>query len=323
MRNYIVSIVTAIVVITLSVLGFVLGGINLSQNQLDTLAILGIICGTSALYCFVVGEISRNNSQMDKLWSILPIAYVWIVAIRGAMSPRLLVYAIIVTLWGIRLTFNFARKGAYQLKFWAGEEDYRWQVLRKNKYLSNKFAWAMFDLFFISIYQNALILAMVLPILAIMDSGNSFTTFDYVAAITASLALILETVADEEQWVFQETKKRLLKEDKQLDELPEPYNKGFNTTGLWGFMRHPNYLGEQSIWICLYIFTIGAGVTTYGIFNWTMIGPLFIIFLFQGSSKFGESVSNKKYPEYKYYLASVYKYLPLRKYNYEKAKDNI
>ena len=28
-------------------------------------------------YCFVVGELSKNNSQVDKLWSIVPIIYVW------------------------------------------------------------------------------------------------------------------------------------------------------------------------------------------------------------------------------------------------------
>jgi len=31
---------------------------------------------------------------------------------------------------GIRLTANFALKGAYHWRFWGGEEDYRWQVLR-------------------------------------------------------------------------------------------------------------------------------------------------------------------------------------------------
>ena len=32
----------------------------------------------------------------------------------------------LVTLWGARLTFNFARKGGYA----PGGEDYRWAVLR-------------------------------------------------------------------------------------------------------------------------------------------------------------------------------------------------
>lgn len=41
------------------------------QIQIDTMIILGIITGCSVLYCFIVGEITNNNSQMDKLWKKL------------------------------------------------------------------------------------------------------------------------------------------------------------------------------------------------------------------------------------------------------------
>ena len=323
MSKYVSMIITVITCITLSILGFVLGGFKLSQNQLDTFIILGIVCASSATYCFVVGQISGNNSQMDKLWSIVPVAYVWIIAAKGGMSPRLIVYAIITTLWGIRLTYNFARKGAYSIKFWEGREDYRWEILRKNKIFQSPAVWMAFNLLFISIYQNVLILAMVLPALAIMDSAAPFGAWDIVAAVLASSFLLLETIADEQQWKFHQNKKKLLEEKGSLSDLPEPYSKGFNTTGVWGYMRHPNYLGEQSIWICLYIFAIGAGVTTYGIFNWSMFGPLFIVLLFLGSSTLGESISNGKYSEYKYYLAYIPKYIPLRKYDYEKAKEKL
>ena len=84
-------------------------------------------------------------------------------------------------------------------------------------------------------------------------------------------------------------------------------------------MRHPNYLGEQGFWVSLFLFTLGAGVNSYCVFNWTMFGPLFLVFLFLGSSTFGEAISYGKYPEYKYYQSYVFKYLPLRKYNKEKA----
>ena len=108
-------------------------GPALTPAQLDVLKALLIICGASALWCFVVGELSGNNSQMDKLWSLLPIAYTWIIAAEGGMRLRLVVMACLATLWGARLTFNFARKGAYRLRFWEGEEDYRWAVLRSRK----------------------------------------------------------------------------------------------------------------------------------------------------------------------------------------------
>ncbi len=313
MKNKIIIGITVVIILGLIVCGFIFTN-GLSQNQIDTLIILTIICGSSALYCFVVGEISRNNSQMDKLWSLLPIAYTWIIAGKGGMTPRLIVIASLVTLWGLRLTFNFARKGAYSIKFWSGEEDYRWVILRNKKPFDNKFIWALFNLFFISIYQNALVLAICLPALAVMDSMEPFGWMDYFAAGLTFGFLLLEIFADEEQWVFQTRKWKMIKEGKKLEELPEPYNKGFNTFGLWNVMRHPNYLGEQGIWLSLYLFVIAAKVAKYGIFNWTMVGPLLLVLLFLGSSTLGESISSSKYVEYQDYQKKVFKYLPIRKY---------
>ena len=320
MSKYFGTVITALIVIAGVVLGFVFGFPSLSQLQLDTLLILVIICGSSALYCFVVGEIARNNSQMDKLWSLLPIAYTWVISIKGNFEPRLSIIAVLVTLWGIRLTFNFARKGAYSIKFWSGEEDYRWQVLRQKKFLNKRPMWAVFDLFFISIYQNALVLAICLPALVCMGSTANLGVMDYVATALSSFALLIETIADEQQMAFHTTKKKLLAEGRELKDLPEPFNKGFNTTGLWARSRHPNYFGEQAFWICIYLFVIGAGAATYNIFNWSMVGGLLLVLLFLGSSAFGEGVSNSKYPEYQLYLKSVSKYLPFRKYNPDKVK---
>ena len=314
MGKYISVILTAVVVATLSVLGFVLGGFSLSEVQKETLIILAIVCGASMLYCFVVGEITRNNSQMDKLWSILPIAYVWIIAVKGNMNPRLVIYAVLVTLWGIRLTSNFARKGAYSWKFWSGEEDYRWQILRSKKPFTNKFVWALFNLFFISIYQNALVLAICLPALASMDSVAPLGVFDFVATGLGTFFLLYETIADEQQMAFQTTKWDMIKSGKKLEELPEPFNKGFNTTGLWNYSRHPNYLGEQAFWLALFLFAIGAGVGKYYVFNWTLIGPLVLVLLFTGSSMMAENISSVKYPEYREYQRKVCKYIPIRKY---------
>ena len=320
MKKYLGIILTSIVVLTLSALAMVFTSYDLSQRQLDTLVVLACITGGSALYCFVVGEIARNNSQMDKLWSLLPIAYTWVIAGYGDFKPRLVLIAIIVTLWAIRLTFNFARKGAYSWRFWAGEEDYRWQVLRQTKALGNRPAWAAFDLFFISIYQNTLVLAICLPALVVMESDLPLGAADYSGAFLALGFLLFEAIADEQQMAFHTTKRQLLAEGKKLEELPAPFNKGFNTTGLWNRSRHPNYLGEQGMWISLYLFVLGAGCVNYGIFNWSLVGPLFLIFLFLGSSVFQEGVSSRKYPEYDLYLKHVSKYFPLWKYNPEKYK---
>lgn len=318
MKKYAATALSALTVIVLIVLGIASGGFALTETQRDTLHILLALCGGSILYCFAVGEIARNNSQMDKLWSILPIAYTWIVAVKSGFEIRPTVFALIVTAWGIRLTVNFARKGAYKLKFWQGEEDYRWAILRRTGPFKNRFVWALFDLFFISIYQNLLVLAICLPALACMGSAAPLTLWDAVAAIGAVSFLILEAVADEYQWRFHREKKRLLAENKALGDLPAPYARGFNTRGPWGRMRHPNYLGEQGIWLCLYLFTVGAGITNHLFFHWSFTGALLLILLFMGSSALGEGISSEKYPLYPAYVDQVFKYLPLRRFDENK-----
>ena len=287
-------------------------GPELNDLQWETLKILGIIAGCSALYCFLVGEITGNNSQVDKIWSLLPIAYCWIIAAKGGMHPRLVVMAVLATLWGIRLTYNFARKGAYKLRFWEGEEDYRWEKVRAIPFLQNKAVWMAFDFFFISGYQNALILMFTFPALVCMGSTAPFGWIDAVAAILMFGFIVYETVADEQQWKFQGKKWAMIKSGKTLEELPSPYNKGFNTIGLWNVSRHPNYFAEQAIWVSLYIFSIGAGV---GIVNWSMIGALLLIVLFTASTNLVEGISGDKYPEYAEYCKKVNKFFPGTKYN--------
>ena len=290
---------------------YIFVGPALDAYQLETLKVLCIITACSALFCFVVGELTGNNSQMDKLWSLLPIAYTWVIAVRGGLSTRLVVMAVLATLWGIRLTFNFARKGAYRLKFWEGEEDYRWAVLRAKKEFQPRWKWTLFNLFFISIYQNALVLMTTFPALVLMNVDKPFGWMDAVAAALMLGFIIYETIAEEQQWAFQSAKWKMIKEGKKLEDLPAPYNKGFNTVGLWNHSCHPNYFAEQGTWFAFYLFTVAAGV---GIFNWSIIGSLLLIVLFLGSSAFAEEISAGKYPEYARYCQQVSKFFPGRKY---------
>ena len=308
------TVVTAVIAAALIVCGIAFSDLRLSDVQASTLRVLLIVCGCAVLYCFVTGEITQNFSQMDKLWSILPVAYAWIIAANGGMKTRLLIYALIVTAWGIRLTVNFARKGAYSIRFWTGVEDYRWSIVHGMKFFRSRIAWTAFDLFFISMYQNLLVLAICFPSLASMDSQAPLGLWDIVSFVLAVAFLTLETVADEYQWKFHCAKKALLAKEGDLGKLPAPYDLGFNTTGPWGRMRHPNYLGEQGIWISLYITAIGAGITSYGIFHWSMTGPLLLILLFMGSSTLAEKISSGKYPLYAEYIRQVFKYIPARKF---------
>lgn len=264
-----------------------------------------IITAIAAGYCFIVGELSNNNSQVDKLWSILPIAYVWVVADYGDYTPRLVLMSMLVTFWGVRLTVNFAMKGAYQWRFWAGEEDYRWQVLRQKPEFKPRWKWTLFNMLFISGYQNVLILLFTLPtIVALQNNAVLLGLFDYVVAGLMLFFIGYETLADIQHWNFQSRKWAKIKAGEMLS---GDYKKGFLDKGLWAFSRHPNYFAEQAIWICFYFFSVAASGQW---FNWSIAGSLLLILLFQGSSNFSEEISKSKYPDYASYQKRVPRFLP-------------
>ena len=295
-------------VIIVPIISFYIGT-PLNSLQTEILWHASYIVSGVIAYCFIVGEISRNNSQVDKLWSVIPIVYVWFMACAGDMEPRMMLMSTLVTIWGIRLTYNFARRGAYQWKFWAGVEDYRWEELRKRPGFSNRFVWMLFNFFFISAYQNVLIFLFTLPILNTLgDKVNSeLTIADWVLAVLYVAAVVIEFIADQQQYDFQQEKYRRIKAGEDLGE----YAHGFVRTGLWSKMRHPNYAMEQSIWIIFYGFSV---VATGEWINWSIAGCLLLVILFKGSSDFSEALSADKYPEYKDYQRKVPRFIPFTKF---------
>jgi steroid 5-alpha reductase family enzyme len=280
-------------------------GTPLGQTEYDVLKILVYVTVSSMVYCFVVGEITGNNSQVDKLWSILPIVYVWIVTWKGDFSPRLVIMAVLATLWGIRLTANFALKGAYSWKFWDGEEDYRWKILREKPEFTPRWKWTLFNLFFISGYQNVLILLFTLPALvALQNKEVPLQSLDYVITGLTLIFILYETIADIQQWNFQSKKWSMIKAGISLE---GDYAKGFLDRGLWAYCRHPNYFAEQMIWVCFYLFSITASGLW---FNWSVIGCLLLIVLFTGSATFSEEISASRYSGYRAYQQRVSRFLP-------------
>jgi steroid 5-alpha reductase family enzyme len=303
-------IITIILLIfTVIVVPFVSFYFGTPLNEVQNHVLFGaslIVSGVIA-YCFLIGELSKNNSQVDKLWSIVPIGYVWYMTIEGGMNERMVLMAILVSIWGSRLTFNFARRGAYTWRFWAGEEDYRWEILRKRPGFNNRFVWMIFNLLFISAYQNVLIFLFTLPILAsLADNTNPLGIADYALAGIYITLVIIEFIADQQQYDFQTEKHRRLKEGLPL----EQYEKGFVSTGLWSIVRHPNYACEQAIWVVFYFFSVTA---TGEWINWSVAGCVLLIILFKGSSDFSEDISANKYPEYSEYQRRVPRFIPFMK----------
>ncbi len=200
-------------------------------------------------------------------------------------EPRLWLMAVLVALWGGRLTYNFARKGGYA----RGGEDYRWVELRSRL---SPALFAVFNVVFIAGFQHALLLLISLPAwVAMSRAPTPLGPLDAVAAGGFVLLWLGEAIADQQQWRFQSDKKR-------RREAGEPIERQFLTTGLFGWCRHPNFFCEQGMWWCIYLFGVAAGADWL---NGSIAGAVVLTTLFQGSTRLTESLTLRKYPEYAEY----------------------
>ncbi len=234
---------------------------------------------------WLASVLTREYSWVDRLWSVLPVIYVWVFAAR-ADSPRATLVAILVTAWGARLTFNFARRGGYA----PGGEDYRWGII--GSYLPG-WAFAMFNLFFIAIYQNALLLAITLPAWTVVQNDEPLGAYDAVAAVVFVALLAGETVADQQRWNFHKR---------------HP-GGGVLRTGVFRYSRHPNYFFEIAQWWVVFGFAVIASGTPW---QWTGAGAALLTLLFLGSTAFTEWVSMSRHPEYQDYRRVTSMLIPWR-----------
>ncbi len=251
--------------------------------------------GALALLCWVLSLITREYSWVDRLWSISPPLFaVHFAGYVGFADARLNLMAALAVLWGVRLTYNFARKGGYQ----PGGEDYRWEEIQE------KIGPAWFQVLnatFLAPFQNFLLMLIVVPSYAAYRfAGNPLNWLDYAAAAAFVLFFLGETIADEQQWRFQTAKHEAI----ARGETPE---SGFITTGLFRYSRHPNFFCEQAMWWTYYVFSIAAGA---GWLNWTIAGAVLLTLLFQGSTWLTEKISLRKYPAYADYQRTTSRLAP-------------
>lgn len=260
---------------------------------MNPLVIVALFAAAVVLIVWVTSLITHEHSWVDRLWSIVPVIYVWVFAgAAGLADVRLTVMAVLVTLWGARLTFNFARKGGY-----TGTEDYRWPILRARM---KPWQFEIFNFFFISLYQNVILLLITLPAFTAYLNPRPFGVLDVVVSALFVLFLVGETVADQQQWTFQNWKAA----EVAAGRTPDPR---FLQTGLWRLSRHPNFFFEQAQWWTLFL--LGA-IAAGSLLQWTVLGALLLTILFIGSTNFTESISRSKYPEYADYQATTSPIIP-------------
>ncbi len=241
----------------------------------------------SIIVSFLYGLFTRNYSTVDRLWSILPPVYVLVWMKDFQDNPRYVIAAILVIAWGIRLSLNFARRGGYGFEWGKGftGEDYRWEIMRKK--IPNRFVFEIFNLLFISAFQLILVFAITLPLYTVGQINAPLDAADLLLFGLHALFLILETIADNQQYRFFSER-----DSAEFKDSPR-HRLGFNTFGLWKHSRHPNYVCEMAQWVVVGLYAMrltGQPVS--------LAGAAVLVLLFAGSTNLAENITLSKYPAY-------------------------
>ncbi|GAA5981267.1 hypothetical protein JCM5350_006081 [Sporobolomyces pararoseus] len=242
-----------------------------------------LFCGAISMIVWFLGEVTGNVSQVDRLWTTLPLVYsahfTFIPYFNGSVSHisqldhRMLLVFALQCCWSARLTYQSARRGFLDPR----SEDYRWPLVR-NKIPT--WAFKLLNFVFIAWIQNILLMAAELPQYLLLTHSLSssghisqlkkltsahaksvrvpLNVADVLLAVAFLTTLVFEMRADNQQQKFQNLKHGALKKDpsRRTEKEKKAIERGFVTGGLWSWSRHPNFACEQTTWYILYAFTV-------------------------------------------------------------------
>lgn len=232
-------------------------GAGWGQRASHPLLVAGAADLVGMVVIFVFAVRFDNSSFYDPYWSVAPIPlviYFTVVASDG-VGVRGAVIIGLVSLWGLRLTYNWARG-------WSGldHEDWRYRDIRG---WSGRFYWPT-SFVTIMLLPTVLVFGGCLfawAALAVAADARPFGVMDIVAASVTGLAILYEATADQQLRRFVRSR---------------PGPEAIMDRGLWAYCRHPNYFGEVLFWWGLYLFTLAAAPARW----WVVCGPAAITALF-------------------------------------------
>jgi steroid 5-alpha reductase family enzyme len=235
----------------------------LLRNQ-SPIIVVGTADLAATIVIFIFSVIVRNCSMYDPYWSVapVPIALYWLLqpGSNGFANPRHVLIVVLVCLWALRLTANWASQ-------WRGlgHEDWRYRDIRQQ---AGRLYWPV-SFVGIHLLPTILVFAGCLALWPTLSGRDAqLTWLDAVAALVTLLAIVIEATAD---WQMRRFRHSVSAKRGSIPAVPR---------GLWAVSRHPNYFGEVLFWWGLYLFVPLA----YPDFRLVISGPLLILGLFLGVS---------------------------------------
>ncbi len=231
---------------------------------------------------WVVSLLIRDASIVDMIWGFGFVVVAWVTHLGAdAPGPRGLLLAVLVSIWGLRLT------GYLVWRNLGKPEDYRYREMRDK---APEWFW-LISLFKVFLLQGLLIWFISFPVVIGQTSETGIYWLDIVGVTIWLVGLFFETVGDIQLARFK----------------GKPENKGkVMDRGLWRFTRHPNYFGDFAVWWGHYVVALAGGAW------WTMFSPLVMSFLLLRGSGVAllEKTISKRRPEYEEYARRTNAFFP-------------
>ncbi len=276
-----VFLVTYLLAIFIGALTILYGINNEYDIVLTTLA--STVFMTVVIFFF--SNITKNASLYDPYWSVIPIVIVieWILIYKN-LSINVVLLLIAVLIWGIRLTLNW----------WKNWSDFKHQDWRYT-YLRDQAP----KLYFIT---NFFGIHMIPTLVVYIQLINAHDVMQYqginaifiIGFILSILAPVIQFIADKQMYDFRMSNKA---KSSCIDE------------GLWKYSRHPNYLGELTFWVGIYLMYFSF----VRVINVNIVYPILMILLFMFISipMMERKLQNR--PGYLEYKEKVSMLIPFRK----------
>lgn len=237
----------------------------------------GLVLFVYMLIWFMASVSKKRADLADIAWGPGFLLVAWISLFFGQASLEGLVVNILVTIWALRLAFHLYLRNRNRA------EDFRYQKL-KQKWVKNFNLKLFVEVFLL---QGFILFVIALPVIWIHThpQGVPEQVF-WLALFVWVMGFVLETIADLELVRFKN----------------DSSNKGkLLTSGVWSYVRHPNYLGELLQWWAIWLM---AAFLPWG---WVLIiSPLlltFLIVLVSGVRPLEEARQNQ--PDFKAYQEST------------------
>jgi steroid 5-alpha reductase family enzyme len=230
----------------------------------------------ATIFIYIGSVILKNSSLYDPFWSVAPIPIALYLALNfeNTLIVKFLVLTPII-FWALRLTRNW-------IISWEGfeHEDFRYIELKNTSMLRAEFN----NFFGIHLFPTLIVNLSLYPLVFILTNNSNSSIFLSFASLFTFLAVLLETISDEQMREFRKN----------------PLNKGKTMKyKLWKYSRHPNYLGEIGFWFGIYMMGLSSGMAPF----WIIICPLTMLALFVFvSCPMMDNRSLMNRPDYKDYM---------------------